>query len=364
MGGSTVFLYHDDFMKYQFGAKHPFQPVRERMTLDTLRSLGVFDDDNRVIVPEPVDAETLQTVHLAGYIERVRTMSQRRGLLDYGDTPAGPGLYEGALAAVGATVDAARGIARGEFEHAFNPAGGLHHAHPARASGFCVFNDIAVAVRVLQREFGIGRVAVIDIDAHHGDGTQEIFYDEDVLTISLHRYGGGFFPGTGEADEIGEMEGRGRNINVPLPGGTDDNLFLHAYRSIAVPALRAYRPEMIIQQFGVDGHYRDPLADMGYTTRGYAEAARLTHDLAHELCDGKHLVVGGGGYGLDATRRAWSIMYCTISEASHVDGGLITGLHDREAPLSDRATAEEVMDIIEEVKQRSLPLVESVIRYA
>lgn len=362
MGGSTVFLYHDDFLKYQFGARHPFQPVRERMTLDTLRSLGALDG-SPVVVPTPVDMDTLMTVHLEGYIERVRELSRRGGLLDRGDTPARPGLYEGALMAVGATVDAARGIARGEFEHAFNPAGGLHHAHPARAAGFCVFNDIAVAVRALQREFGIGRVAVVDIDAHHGDGTQAIFYDEDVLTISLHRYGDDFFPGSGEADEIGEMEGMGSNINVPLPAGTDDNLFLHAFRSVAIPALRSYRPNVIIQQFGVDGHYRDPLADMGYTTRGYAEVAKLTHELAHELCEGRYLVLGGGGYDLDATRRAWSIMYCIMSEAS-VDRGRIMELHDQEAPLADRRTADRVLEVIEEVRQRSLPLLERVIRYA
>ena len=334
------------------------------MTLDTLRSLGVFDDGSRIVTPGSVDEETLQTVHLSDYVERVRMMSQSGGLLDHGDTPARPGLYEGALTVVGATVEAARGIARGEYEHAFNPAGGLHHAHPARASGFCVFNDIAVAVRVLQREFGIGRVAIVDIDAHHGDGTQDIFYDEDVLTISLHRYGGGFFPGTGEADETGENEGRGSNINVPLPRGTDDNLFLHAFRSVVVPALRSYRPDMIIQQFGVDGHYKDPLADMGYTTRGYAEVAKLTHDLAHELCDGKYLVLGGGGYDLDATRRAWSIMYLVMSEASNLDRRKTMELHDLDAPLSDRVTAMRVLDVIEGVKQRSLPLVEKIIRYA
>jgi acetoin utilization protein AcuC len=332
------------------------------MTLDTLQSLGALDD-GAVVVPRPADMDSLLAVHLEGYIKKVRELSKRGGLLDRGDTPARPGLYEGALMAVGATLDAARGIARGDYEHAFNPAGGLHHAHPARAAGFCVFNDIAVAVRAFQREFGIGRVAVVDIDAHHGDGTQAIFYDEDVLTISLHRYGGGFFPGSGDADEIGEMEGTGSNINVPLPGGTDDNLFLHAFRSVVVPALRSYRPDVIIQQFGVDGHYKDPLADMGYTTRGYAEVAKLTHDLAHELCEGRCLVLGGGGYDLDATRRAWSTMYCVMSEAS-IDRERARGLHDMEAPLSDRRTADRVLDVIEEVRQRSLPLLERVIRYA
>lgn len=335
------------------------------MTLDTLRSLGVFDGDgNRVLAPPAVDRDTLQTVHLSQYVDLVRSTAERGGLLDSGDTPALPGLYEGAVRAVGATVEGARGIMRGEYEHAFNPAGGLHHAHPGRASGFCVFHDMAVAVRVLQREHGVGRIAIVDIDGHHGDGTQDIFYAEDVLTISLHRHGRGFFPGTGDTDEIGELEGRGYNINVPLPPGVDDNLFLRAYRSVVLPALRSFQPEFVIHQFGTDGHYKDPLVGLGLSTRGYAAIARLTHDLAHELCDGRYLVVGGGGYDLDATRRAWSIMYCILSEAPPVDGEAVERLHDREAPLSDHATAGRVLDVIEEVEDRSLPLLERTVRFA
>jgi len=363
LGGGTAFLYHDDFLKYQFGPSHPFQPIRERMTLDTVNELGVLDGErNRVVVPRAVDRDALQLVHLSWYVDQVREMSAQGGLLDSGDTPASPGLYEGALRAVGATVDAARGIVEGEYQHAFNPAGGLHHAHPGRAAGFCVFHDMAVAVRVLQREHGLSRIAIVDVDGHHGDGTQDIFYDEDVLTISLHRYGRGFFPGTGEADEIGELEGRGYNINIPLPGGVDDNLYLRAYRSIVVPALRAYQPELIIHQFGVDGHYQDPLVGLGLSTRGYAAIAGLTHDLAHELCDGRYLVVGGGGYDLDATRRAWSIVYCALVET--VDGEAVERLHDRNAPLADHETAGAVMDVIEEVEDRSLPMLERLIRYA
>ena len=334
------------------------------MTLETLRSMDIFrGDSNRTIVPEIVDMNDLRAVHLDHYIGLVKTLSQRGGLLDSGDTPALPGLYEGALRAVGATVQGARDIIDGEYEHAFNPAGGLHHAHPGRASGFCVFHDIAVAVRMLQREYNVGRVAIIDTDGHHGDGTQDIFYAEDVLTISLHRYGRGFFPGTGEADEIGEREGRGFNINVPLPQGTDDDLFLRAYRSIVLPALRAYHPEMILHQFGVDGHYLDPLVGLGYTAQGYGLVASLTHDLAHELCDGRYLVVGGGGYDLDATRRAWSIMYCIISGSHRWDDDLLEELHDGFTPYSNQHVTGEVLEVIEDVEDRSLPLLEGVIRY-
>ena len=363
MGRKTAFLYHDDFLKYQFGENHPFQPIREKMTLDTLQSLGVFDEDNVVMTPRQVDLDLLMTVHSERYIEQVEELSKLGGLLDRGDTPASPGLYEGALMAVGATADAARGVARGEFDHAFNSAGGLHHAFPDRAAGFCVFNDIAVAVRILQKEFGIGRIAVIDTDAHHGDGTQSIFYYEDVLTISLHRYGRAFFPGSGDSNEIGEMEGSGYNINIPLPHGVDDDLFLRAYNSIVIPALQAYLPDIIIHQFGVDGHYTDPLTDMKLTTRGYAELVNRTHELAHELCGGKYLVLGGGGYDLDATRRAWSIMYCIISGIS-VDDPQLRELHDQKTPSPDEAAIPIVLDVIEEVKQQSLSNLEKLRHHA
>lgn len=365
MGGAAAFLYNDEFLKYQFGPRHPFQPVRERMTLDTLASLGVFEGEgNRIVSPSPVGRDALEAVHFSSYIDYVREQSERGGLLDSGDTPASPGLFEGALMVTGATVQGAKGIMNGEFDHAFNPGGGLHHAHPGRASGFCVFHDIAVAIRALQKDHGLSRIAVVDIDGHHGDGTQHIFYDEEILTISLHRYGRGFFPGTGDVDEIGEMEGRGYNINVPFPLGTDDNLLLRAYRSVVLPALRSYQPEMIIHQFGADGHYKDLLVGLGYTTRGYAMVAKLTHDLAHELCDGRYLVVGGGGYDMDATRRAWAIMFCALSEAYSVDCSRVAQLHDDEMLLSDSETIGAVLDTIEEVEDRSLPLLERAVKFA
>ena len=365
MSSNAAFLYGDDYMRYQFGPRHPFQPVREKLTLDTVASLGVFDKCGaRVIDPTPVDMRRLNAVHPPEYVRFVERTCAAGGELDRGDTPAVPGLYEGALSVVGGTLRGAKGIMEEEFDHAFNPGGGLHHAHPGRASGFCVFHDIAVAVRALQEEYGLRRIAVVDIDGHHGDGTQEIFYGERVLTISLHRFGRYFFPGSGSTGEIGEGEGEGCNINVPLPSGTDDELYLKAYRAIAVPALRAYRPQLIIHQFGADGHYKDLLVGLGLTTRGYEEIARLTHGLAHELCGGKYLVVGGGGYDIDATRRTWSIMFSILAGANEDVRDMREGLHDHGGPRSGREIEVKVDETIEALGKNSLPLLEEMVRFA
>jgi acetoin utilization protein AcuC len=366
ISGDTAFLYSDDFLKYQFGPNHPFQPIREKLTLDTLASMGVFNEPvAEVLGTKPVELNVLEKVHPASYVGFVRDMSKRgQGTLDSGDTPATRGLYEGALSVVGATVDGARGIMEGRFTHAFNPGGGLHHAHSQRASGFCVFNDIAVAVKVLQSEFGLERIAVVDIDGHHGDGTQDIFYEEPVLTMSLHRYGDGFFPGTGDVDEVGTGEGKWFNINVPLPAGTDDNLYLRAYRSIVIPALQAYQPQFIIHQFGTDGHYKDPLVGLGLTTRGYEEISRLTHDIAHDLCDGSYLVLGGGGYDIDATRRSWSTMFNALSGAYPRGSMRMDGLHDREELFADNIVLGKVLDTLELLEESSLPKLERIVRFA
>ncbi len=357
MVGTSALFYHDDYLKYQFGPFHPFQPIREKLTLDTLSNTSVFEDSGMIIHPHPVAKETLELVHSRKYIDYVEQMCEKgKGTLDTGDTPATPGLFEGSLAAVGGSVDAAEGIAEGRFQHAFNPGGGLHHAHPNYAAGFCVFNDIAVAVRILQKKFGYKRIAIVDVDGHHGDGTQDIFYHEPFLTISLHRYGFHFYPGSGSDLEVGEGRGKGYCLNVPLPEGVSDAQYLGAYQEVVLPALKEYQPEIIIHQFGADSHFSDPLVGLSLTTRGYQKIADLTHHAAHELCGGKYLVVGGGGYNIDAVRRIWSSMFCTICE---VNGTQVESLHDTELPKPSAQAGEIVTDVVERLKENVLPLISS-----
>lgn len=348
MSGATGYIYHPDYLLYQFGPEHPFQPGRAKWTLEMLTALGVMDGTRaKVVEPSPVEMEVLNTVHPPEFVSLVERLCKDSDLLDQGDTPGNPGLFKGALAVVGGSVRGAQGIMEGEFVHAFNPAGGLHHARPDRSSGFCVFNDIAVTIRVLQQRYGLDRVAVVDIDGHHGDGTQSIFYHEEVLTISFHRYGRGFFPGTGTIEERGEGQGKGFNINIPLPEGTDDVHYLEAYRSVVVPALRAYRPQFIIHQFGADAHRGDPLVGLGLSTHGYLAISEMTHSLAHELCDGRYLVTGGGGYDLDATCRTWSLMFAHLAHED-LDPTVLSQLHDKgtfKAQPDMEGTVEEVVRV-------------------
>lgn len=314
MCGTTAFFYSDEMLKYQFGPEHPYQPIRFKLILDTLREMDVFNDMLVYVEPDPADEKDLLLVHDQSLIDHVKEMSRiGSGCLDTGDTPVYKGLYEGALSMVGATLSGAESIARGEYDHVMTPGGGLHHAQRDRSSGFSVFNDLAIAARRLQRDYGYERIAIIDIDGHHGDGTQSIFNDEKVLNISFHRYGPGFYPESGAATDSGVAEGDGYSINVPFPRCTPDEVYVPVYERVVSAALSAYRPEIIIHQFGTDAHYSDQMVGMGLTTNTYEHVAEFTHRMAHQHSDGRYLVTGGGGYSLDATRRIWAIAVCTIS---------------------------------------------------
>jgi acetoin utilization protein AcuC len=357
MTGVTAFVWHAGYLKYQFGPDHPFQPIREKYTLDMLRRLGVFDAKAKVVQPRPATRADLKLVHTAEYIDFVQQMSKRGiGYLDMGDTPATPELYTGACWAVGGSLCAADLIMEGGFLHTFNPAGGLHHARVDGAAGFCVFNDVAIAVRHLQKRHGLERIAVVDIDGHAGDGTQQIFYQEPILTISLHRYGLGFFPGTGAVDEVGEGEGEGYSVNVPLPLGTTHRAYLYAFRQIVPPLIRKYKPQILLSQFGVDGHYQDPLVGLALTTHTYRQVALTMHKLAHGVSNGKLLILGGGGYEPHNVARCWSVMFITVSQATLPDPRTYERILDKPQPVRADDVFAQVKETVSRVKQTIFPL--------
>ena len=219
------------------------------------------------------------------------------GFLDYGDTPAYRGVLDRALVAVGGTTLAACIVADSEAGYAFNAGGGLHHAHADRAAGFCPFNDVAIAIRLLQREYGLRRIAVLDLDGHHGDGTQELFYREPILYVSLHRYDGRFYPGTGSANEAGEGAGAGYTLNLPLGRGAGPAEYLQLLDTVALPKIRRYQPELIFVQVGADSHRDDPMVRLGLETLTYRDIAERLGSLADELCGGRLVAVAGGGTG-------------------------------------------------------------------
>lgn len=323
MGCRTALIYGPRYHDYRFNDEHPFDPLRLRLTVELIEACGLFDAEHRLLPPRPATDAELATIHSPAYIAAVQTAG--RGTLppstaaDFGlgtdDVPIFPGMHQAAALLVGGSLLATELVMRGEVAHAFNLGGGLHHAMRARAAGFCVYNDIAVACRHLVDQHG-ARVLYIDNDAHHGDGVQELFYDTaDVLTVSFHETGRYLFPGTGATHERGRGAGYGYAVNVPLDAFTDDASWLHAFEAI-IPALtRAYRPDVIVLQNGCDGHFLDPQTHLHATTRTPERVATLVHNLAHECCDGRLIALGGGGYDIwRVVPRAWTLVWAALGE--------------------------------------------------
>ncbi len=310
-----VVVYHPGYAAYRFGGEHPFSPVRMEMVLDLLRETG---NPVRPVEPPAATDEELLTVHTARYLEAVAAASREGGApspvfgLDTPDNPILPGLDEGARLVVGGTLRGARLIADGEARQVLQLGGGLHHAMPELASGFCIYNDLAIAIRELVSR-GL-TVAYLDIDVHHGDGVQQILYtDEKVMTISLHETGEYLFPGTGWLHELGMSSGHGFKLNVPLEPFTEGDSYLEVVERLVEPALAYFRPDVLVVQAGADAHWCDPLADLMLTTQTYEKLFRAILDFAELFTGGRLLVTLGGGYSLRATPRVWTILYLTLS---------------------------------------------------
>jgi acetoin utilization protein AcuC len=302
-------VWDSEYLSYNFG-DHPLNPVRLELTISLARELGVLE---RVQVVPPVLAgeDVLLTAHDADYLAAVRAASEDPSYAGYGlgtsDDPVFPGMYEASALIAGGSRLAADLMWRGEVSHAVNIAGGLHHAMPGYASGFCVFNDVVVAIRAL-RAAGAAKVAYVDVDVHHGDGVQFAFYDDpSVLTISLHQDPRTLFPGTGMPTEVGAGAAAGTAINVALPPGTSDGGWLQAFRAVVPAALRAFGPDVLVTQCGCDTHHEDPLANLELSVDGQRTALGELHRLAHDVAGGRWLALGGGGYGIvRCVPRTWT----------------------------------------------------------
>jgi acetoin utilization protein AcuC len=313
MAGPLTVAWDDRLTEYDFGPDHPLAPIRVELTMALAREFGVLSADGvTVVTPEPAGMAELTLVHDLDYIEAVRQAGQDgRPNARYGlgttDDPVFPHMHEASALVTGATLAAAQALWRGEALHAVNIAGGLHHAMRRSASGFCIYNDPAIAISWLLDQ-GVQRIAYVDVDVHHGDGVQAAFYaDPRVLTISLHEHPATLFPGTGLAMEIGAGEGRGYAANVALPAGTGDAGWLRAFDAIVPPLVRAFAPEILVSQHGCDSHRLDPLANLMLSVDAQRRTQLIMHDLAHEVTGGKWLLTGGGGYELvQVVPRTWT----------------------------------------------------------
>jgi acetoin utilization protein AcuC len=325
VSGRTGLVLAPEARIYDHGPQHPLRPDRVLLTWDLIAATGLDALPNvEVLGAVPATRDDLGRVHTPAFIDA----TERAGHGEDGDWSAfgyGPGdnpiftdMHEAGAIVAGASIAAAAAVWRSHVAHAFNAAGGLHHAMASRASGFCVYDDPAVAIAWLLDQ-GAQRVAYVDVDVHHGDGVQAIFWNEPrVLTISIHEYEAHlFFPGTGGIDERGGPDAPGSAINVPLPAGTGDDAWLAALSTIVPRAVADFAPDVLVTQLGCDTHMTDPLAQLRLTTHSYEEAAAILHRVAHDAAYGRWVATGGGGYQwARVVPRAWTLYFAEMANAS------------------------------------------------
>jgi acetoin utilization protein AcuC len=318
----TGFIWDQSLVEYRFRPDHPFNPKRLELTVSLLEEMGLLGDGVQLALPRQATDEELAAVHAPEFVEAVKGASAGdmppeeayRWGLGTEDTPLFPRIHEITATVVGGAIRAAEMVMGGEVTRAFHIAGGLHHAHRALASGFCVYSDLAAAIAWIRKNHG-ARVMYIDYDAHHGDGVQSIFYDDpEVLTLSIHETGRYLFPGTGFVDELGEGEGYGYSLNLPLEAFTEDDSWIGITRNLLAEIAEIYKPDVLVVQNGCDGHTLDPLTHLRATTRLYEETVQVINEIADRHCKGRIVATGGGGYDIwRVVPRTWALVWGGLS---------------------------------------------------
>lgn len=316
------FIFSEDLLQYRFSNDHPFNQFRLILTVDLLKKLNALEQ-GQIVPPRVASEEELCLLHDSDYVKAVKTAGHG-GLLpdiaeNYGlgteDTPIFPNMHEASSLLVGGTLTAVDQVMSGKADHALHLGGGLHHGFRGKASGFCIYNDSAVAIQYLQKKYH-ARVLYVDTDAHHGDGVQWSFYDNpNVCTLSIHETGRYLFPGTGSIDERGHGAGYGYSFNIPIDAFTEDDSFLFVYKNAIREVAEFFKPDVILTQNGADAHYYDPLTHLATTMKTYREIPKLAHELAHQYCGGRWIAVGGGGYEIwRVVPRAWAMIWLEMTE--------------------------------------------------
>ena len=340
MSKPAIFVYSEDLSRHILSDTHPLKPIRLRDTYQLLNSYEVFSGPSALLVePRVATDDEVLLYHTPEYLDCVRRISNNdysvnplRFRLGTSDNPIFAGIYEAAQLSTGATMKAVDLLLEDQCDVAFNISGGLHHAMPGYASGFCVFNDPVLAIKAMVKK-GL-KVAYVDIDCHHGDGVQHAFYDTDsVLTISIHESGEFLFPGTGFTNEIGTGKGRGYSVNLPLFVYTGDGVYMWAFEQVVPPLIEAFNPDVLVSQLGIDTHFRDPITHLALTVQGFTRA--VTHFVDKTP---KWLALGGGGYDIQAVARAWASAYGVMTgqdlpdkiHESYARGRSVVFLSDRD----------------------------------
>ena len=345
---------------YDLGPGHPLLPAARELSIELAEAAGILDGPRvRQVVAEPADDAAVIRVHAPAYVAAVKRYAANPimaatpeaaiwGLGPGGDTPAFAGMHAAAAAVCGASIEAARAVWEGDAKRSFAPQGGLHHAFANRAAGFCIYNDPAVAIAWLL-DHGAERVAYVDIDVHHGDGVQWIFYEDPrVLTCSVHESGQTLFPGTGGLGERGVGPGAGLSVNIPLPAFAGTVPYLRAIEEVIVPAVTAFHPDVLVTQNGVDPHHQDPLAHLNVEMAAFPRLWEILAGLADTAAGGRWVALGGGGYNPDVLPRAYAMLAAEMAGAAvpeHLPTGWLT---KAEAffgrPLTDRFLGDEPIE--------------------
>ncbi len=317
-----AFIYSDNFLKYRFGKTHPFNPIRLKLTYELINELNLFENNNLTLVePKPAKYKDLQRVHSKEYVEAVKAIDSNSDqnlaeLFKYnigtGDNPIFKDMYQAASLVAGATLDATKLVCKNKVNYAMNIGGGLHHAQRSSASGFCIFNDIAVGMSYLRSKESSSKILYIDLDVHHGDGVQNLFYnDPNVFCLSFHEDGRYQFPGSGSIEERGDYKGLNTTLNVPFLPKIPANVYFDILEKILPKIFEKFKPNYVFTQFGVDTHVNDLLGHFRLTTHTYEKIAGFIHNLVSKYSN-KWIIVGGGGYGLKLVPRAWTIILAKI----------------------------------------------------
>lgn len=330
MNCKCSFVYSERLLDYHFYPEHPFNQIRVQLTKELLEAMHVLDESH-IILPRYATDKELALFHDPTYIDAVKRASEQElsptQKVDFGleteDTPVFLGMHEAASLIVGGTLEAVDSVLEEKSEHALNLSGGLHHGFKRKASGFCVYNDAAVAIKHIQRNYGL-KTLYIDTDAHHGDGVQWAFYDDpNVCTLSIHETGRHLFPGTGYVNERGIKSGYGYSFNIPLDAFTQDRSYLEVYESAFREVIEFFKPDVIVTQNGADSHFYDPLTHLCASMKIYEDIPRLAHELAHEYCDGRWIALGGGGYDIwRVVPRAWAQIWKIMHDGEPFRGRL------------------------------------------
>jgi acetoin utilization protein AcuC len=302
----VLMTFHEKFRQYDLGEDHPFRRDRFANAMSFFREQGLFDAQKLVVVePKPASKDELLRVHDRDYVDLIFRLAAENKPYDI-ETPVSPEILEAALLIVGGSIECGRAVVSGKAKSAISIGGGYHHAGRDYGGGFCVFNDIAVAVEHLRAEKNMKRFLILDYDVHFGNGTSDIYYrDPSVLFISIHQDPRTIYPGKGFIWETGEGEGEGYNVNVPLPPGTGDDTYLHALEEISVPLVEEFKPEIIIANGGSDAHFADMLGNLRLTVKGFFALSRLIRDTADKICGGKFVLIIGSGYNPKVLPLCW-----------------------------------------------------------